>query len=129
MNPLVEDWIEKAEGDFYAAGRELRARKMPAYHVSCFLSQQCAEKYLKALLQANEQEIPKIHKLIDLLILVKQIDPALEILRPDLEELERYAVRVRYPGTFADKEDAKAAFRVAKVVRESLRRILDLPPE
>jgi HEPN domain-containing protein len=96
MNPLVDDWIEKAEGDFHAAGRELRVLKMPAYHVTCFLSQQCAEKYLKAFLQFHDQEIPKIHKLIDLLVLTKQVDSSLEILRPDLEVLERYSVRVPY---------------------------------
>lgn len=126
MNPLVNDWIEKAEGDYHAAGRELRVRKMPAYHVSCFLSQQCAEKYIKAFLQFHKQEIPKIHQLIDLLKLAKQTDSSLEILRPDLEELERYSVRVRYPGTIVEKEDAKAAFSAAKIVRESMRQKLNL---
>ena len=29
MNPLTLEWIEKAEGDFATAGRELRARKEP----------------------------------------------------------------------------------------------------
>lgn len=33
MNPLVNDWIEKAEGDFNAAGRELRVCKNPAWQV------------------------------------------------------------------------------------------------
>ena len=126
MNPLVRDWIEKAEGDYHAAGRELRVRKMPAYHVSCFLSQQCAEKYIKAFLQFHEQEIPKIHKLIDLLKLAKLVDPSLEILRPDLEELERYSVRVRYPGTTAEKEDSKAAYAATKVVRDALRQKMNL---
>jgi HEPN domain-containing protein len=126
MNPLVHDWIEKAEGDFYAAERELRVRKNPAYHVTCFLSQQFAEKYLKAFLQYQKQEIPKIHNLIDLLILIKQVDPSLEILRPDLEVLERYSVRVRYPGMIAEKEDARAAFSSAKVVRKMMRRLLEL---
>jgi HEPN domain-containing protein len=127
MNQLVNDWIDKAEGDYHAAGRELRVRKMPAYHVTCFLSQQCAEKYLKAFLQFHEQEIPKIHKLIDLLVLTKQVDSSLEILRPDLEVLERYSVRVRYPGTTAEKEDARAAFSAVKIVREMIRRMLELP--
>lgn len=51
MGPLVGVWVEKAEGDFIAAGRELRARKQPVYHVVCFLTQQCVEKYLKAILE------------------------------------------------------------------------------
>ncbi len=126
MSPLVDEWVEKAEGDFNAAGRELRVRKNPAYHVSCFLSQQSAEKYLKALLERQNQYTPKIHRLIDLLELCKTADSSLEILRADLQELERYSVRVRYPGLVSDKDDAKAAFKAAKIVRGVIRQKLDL---
>lgn len=126
MNPLVHDWIEKADGDFHAAGRELRVRKNPAYHVSCFLSQQCTEKYLKAFLQFHNRDFPKIHKLIDLLKLAKEVDPSLELIRLHLAELEQYAVRVRYPGTIVEKEDAKAAFQAAKLIRETMRQKLGL---
>jgi hypothetical protein len=44
-----------------------------------------------------------------------------------LEVLERYSVRVRYPGTTAEKEDARAAFSAVKIVREMIRRMLELP--
>jgi HEPN domain-containing protein len=126
MNPLVADWIEKAEGDFNAAGRELRVRKNPAWHVTCFLSQQCAEKYLKAFLEYHGQEVPKIHHLIDLIKSCKEIDPALEILRADLDQLKQYAVRVRYPGTVVDKDDAKSAYEAGKAVRQAIRQRLGL---
>jgi len=63
MNPLVDEWISKAEGDFPTAGREIRARKSPNYDAVCFHCQQCAEKYLKAVLQAHKKHIPKIHYL------------------------------------------------------------------
>ncbi len=126
MNPLVNDWLEKAEGDFHAAGRELRVRKDPAWHVSCFLSQQCAEKYLKAFLEYHGQEVPRIHHLVDLLKSCKQIDSSLEILRADLDEIEQYAVRVRYPGTVAEKEDAKSAYQAATVIRKAIRQRLGL---
>ena len=53
MNPLTHEWIEKAEGDFTTAGRELRARKNPNYEAACFHAQQCAEKYLKATSKSN----------------------------------------------------------------------------
>lgn len=121
MNPLVEEWLQKADGDFYAAGREYRVRKNPAFHVSCFLSQQSAEKYLKALLAYHQVDIPRTHRLIDLLQVCKEFDPSLEILRADLLELEQYAVRVRYPGTNADREDARIAYRTAKAIRDVLR--------
>jgi HEPN domain-containing protein len=117
MSPLVSEWIDKAEGDFIAAGRELRARKQPVYHVVCFLTQQCVEKYLKALLEQNSRQIPRIHDLVELLELCKEIDPGLEIVRADLEALGRFSVRVRYPGTIVDKDDAKSAYQSAKTVR------------
>ncbi len=129
MNQLTNEWIQRADGDFIAAGRELRARKMPVYHVACFLSQQCAEKYLKALLQEYDKDIPRIHKLIDLLKFCKEIDPSLEILRSDLEVLERYPMAIRYPGINADREDASAAYKAAKVVRQLMRQKFGLPPD
>jgi HEPN domain-containing protein len=121
MNRLVLDWLDKADGDFNAAGRELRVRKNPAWHVTCFLAQQCAEKHLKAFLQYHAREVPRIHHLIDLLRSCMEIDPTLEILRSDLQELEQYAARVRYPGAIAEREDAKSAYRAARVVREGIR--------
>lgn len=48
MNPLTVEWVNKAEGDFTTALRELRARKSPNYDAACFHAQQCVEKYLKA---------------------------------------------------------------------------------
>ena len=74
MKLLTLEWINKADGDFAIAGRELRVRKSPVYDAVCFHSQQCAEKYLKAILQENEREIPKIHNLIELLKLCTEID-------------------------------------------------------
>jgi HEPN domain-containing protein len=65
--------------------------------VVCFHAQQCAEKYLKAFLQEQERNVPKTHQLLDLLKLCKEVDPSLEILLPDLREIERFSVNVRYP--------------------------------
>ncbi|MEG3864862.1 MULTISPECIES: HEPN domain-containing protein [unclassified Microcoleus] len=50
MNPLTVEWVDKAEGDFTTALRELRARKSPNYDAACFHAQQCVEKYLMLLL-------------------------------------------------------------------------------
>jgi HEPN domain-containing protein len=118
MKPVVAEWVEKAEGDFATAGRELRARKSPNYDAVCFQSQQCAEKYLKAVLQENKLQIPKIHNLLELMALCLQVDPSFEMMRADLIVMERYSVRVRYPGESAEKIDAQAAYKAAKIVRE-----------
>ena len=50
MKPLTSEWVEKAEADRSTARRELRVRKAPNFDAVCFHSQQCAEKYLKAVL-------------------------------------------------------------------------------
>ena len=50
-----------------------------------------------------------------------KFDTSYELLRADLETLEDYSVRFRYPGEFAEKDEAKAAYQAAKVVREFVR--------
>lgn len=126
MNPAVEEWVSKAEGDFATAGRELRARKSPNYDAVCFHCQQCAEKYLKAILQENELRIPKIHFLLELLAMILKIDSSYEFLKADLEVLEDYSVKFRYPGDFAEKDQAQAAYAAVGVVRTFVRQKLGL---
>ena len=124
MKPLTAEWVQKAEDDFIVAQKMFRARKQPVYDAVCFHAQQCAEKYLKAYLQEHDQNIPKIHKLLDLLKLCKEVDTGLEILLPDLKELERFSVNFRYPGVSADRDEARIALKAAQVVREYLRQQL-----
>ena len=126
MKPATAEWVAKAEGDFLTAGRELRTRKSPNYDAVCFHAQQCAEKYLKAFLQENERNIPKIHNLIELMLLCEEIDGTFEMLRADLVTMERYSVRVRYPGKFAEKEEAQSAYAASGMARKFARQKLGL---
>jgi HEPN domain-containing protein len=126
MKPAVAEWISKAEGDFATAGRELRARKSPNYDAVCFHSQQCAEKYLKAVLQGSDKHIPKIHFLLELLAMILKFDKTFELLKADLEVLEDFSVRFRYPGDNAEKEDARSAYMAAEAVRSFSRQKLGL---
>ena len=75
-------------------------------------------------MQEDGRDIPKIHKLLDLLKLCKEIDSSMEILLPDLTELERFAINVRYPGMSADKDEARIAYKAVQAVRELLRQRL-----
>ena len=126
MNPLTLEWVEKAEGDYSSAGRELRARIRPNFDAACFHSHQVAEKYLKAILQEQGQVIPRTHNLIDLIALCLTNDPTFGLLRPDLVALNTYSVRFRYPGATAEKQEAKAAFKSADFVRKFTRTKLGL---
>jgi HEPN domain-containing protein len=118
MNGLVAEWIEKAQGDFNVAQRELRVRLLPNYDACCFHTQQCAEKYLKAFLVSRKIEPPRTHNLVDLLTMSAAQDEALELIRGALELLNAYAVDIRYPGESATKEEAREAVKAMKQVRE-----------
>ena len=126
MNPLTLEWVEKAEGDLVTARRELRPRLSPNYDAVCIHSQQVAEKYLKAVLQENIQNIPNTHQLMDLLALWMKVDNSYHFMHADLIVLEGYAVRFRYPGQSADKFDAKSAFKSAQIARAFVREKLGL---
>ena len=127
MKPITREWIEKAEGDFASAKRELRARKSPNYDAACFHAQQCAEKYLKARLQEADIPFPKTHDLTQLLNLILPIEPLFENLRVLLVPLTSHAVNFRYPGEFSTKEIATTVVHDCTEVRRNLRRSLELP--
>ncbi len=55
-DPLA--WAERAEEDFILARAALR-RKQPLTSGVCFHAQQCAEKYMKALLISKAWSSPK----------------------------------------------------------------------
>ena len=80
-----------------------------------------AEKYLKAFLQEKGLPVPRTHNLIELLTLSSSHDEAFLMLRPDLVLLDRYAVRFRYPGETAIRNEAKAALQSARAVRQFIR--------
>lgn len=123
----VRDWVVKAEEDF-AVIRALIRKRTPVFHDAiCFHAQQCAEKYLKALLTRDRVAFPKTHDLLDLLKRVRSLAPHLELLRPFLEYVEPYAVNFRYPGEFATRVEAKRSVRATTAVRAACRQRLGLP--
>lgn len=128
MKPITREWADKAEGDWYSAGRELRARQHPNYDAACFHAQQCAEKYLKARLHEAGLVVARTHHLIDLLNLALTIEPTWTSLGPRLATLTAYAVDIRYPGASASKAEARVAVVACREVRRVMRGSLGLPP-
>lgn len=124
MQPLTIEWVDKAEGDFATAQREVRARNAPNFDAACFHAQQCAEKYLKARLQEAGIPIPYTHDLVALLNLLLAIEPSWRSLVSDLRALSVFGVLVRYPGVSANRSLARDAVarcrRVRAVIRASL---------
>jgi len=126
MLALTREWVEKAEGDFLTAQREYRARKSPNYDAVCFHSQQCVEKYLKALLQESSIAFGKTHDLAVLLNLLLATHPAWSVYLPTMRTLSVYAVEFRYPGITADKAMAKSALSLCREFRKQTRTELGL---
>ena len=126
MNPLVDEWITKAEADFNTAQRELNVDKAPNYDAVCFHAQQCVEKYLKAKLVDAGVEFEKTHDLGVILNLLVRILPSWEELREDINALAGLAVEVRYPGYLAEEGDATEAVKIAFKVRRIARRAFGL---
>jgi HEPN domain-containing protein len=126
MKPITLEWVAKAEGDFATVEREARARKTPNYDGVCFHAQQCAEKYLKALLIEADLPFLRTHDLVNLLEQLLPLYPLWEVYRGDLAYLSEFAVSFRYPGESADREAALDARRRCRILRRAARSALGL---
>ncbi|OHB76437.1 MAG: hypothetical protein A2Z34_05980 [Planctomycetes bacterium RBG_16_59_8] len=121
MKMLTTEWIGKAEEDFLVAQRELKTNP-PAYDAVCFHSQQCVEKYLKAVLQEANVPFGKTHDLDVLLEQCKAFIPEIAALKRELLELSAFAVEIRYPGVSATDKDATENPATADAVRGAIRK-------
>ena len=125
MKKASREWVRKAEGDFRAA-EKVAAGSDPLYDETCFHCQQCAEKYLKALLEEFGQNIPKTHDLGHLLDLSLRANARLRRLRRGLIFLNQFAVDIRYPGKSATRRQMAAALRWIAKVRDACRSLLGI---
>lgn len=119
----VREWVEYAEEDLTVAKSALRRNK-PLTTSSCFHSQQCAEKYLKAMLIAKDVEFPKTHDLLILDALCNKAGILTGYTKEDLGRLSGYAVHTRYPGNQPALEDAQEALEIVTHVRRFARSFL-----
>jgi HEPN domain-containing protein len=67
---VVRQWVQKVENDLKNAAYTLRMGKDCPTDTVCFHAQQCAEKYLKALLVLRGLEFPRTHDLSQLIALL-----------------------------------------------------------
>jgi|PlaIllAssembly_1097288.scaffolds.fasta_scaffold1288512_1 HEPN domain-containing protein len=116
--PDVREWIVKAEQDYQTAEVMSRKRKVPVTDVVGFHSQQCIEKYLKALLVLKKQDFPKTHDLIELLEIAIKKEPLLDAIRLDLRILNPFSVQFRYPGESATLEESRMALTAMRRARK-----------
>jgi HEPN domain-containing protein len=125
MKKSTREWVKKAEGD-YALAVHGSQSEVPVHDGVCFHCQQCAEKYLKGLIEELGLAVPKTYALVLLLAALVSHHQELRSFRRGLVFLTTFAVETRYPGDDANKRRALAALRWAAKVREAARRLLGI---
>ena len=121
-SPHVQEalrWMRFANEDPDVAERLLRDDRVAARHI-CWLSQQAAEKAIKAALTLDEVTFPFTHDLDAL----RSLLPAAWAARAtpvDLAELTEWGVESRYPGEWPEPavSDAVRAVEEARTVIDS----------
>jgi HEPN domain-containing protein len=122
-------WLRLAQEDLAAARAILRSEGV-APRIACFLSQQAAEKALKAGLIAMNRQFPKIHGLTRLLALYPNtVRP--ELKDDDLDLLDPWIIDGRYAADLpaAGLDEASAMADIAERVVESVRLIVVATPQ
>lgn len=127
MSPdYAREWVLKAEADRRAAERALadcRRRKDQA-EIACFHAQQCAEKYLKAVLAQRGQIVPRVHDLLALARKLKAFGFPAASAQRHLRRLNQYAVEIRYPGRSAVIAEAEQALAAMEWTVKAAQRLL-----
>jgi HEPN domain-containing protein/predicted nucleotidyltransferase len=122
----VHEWLELGDRDL----RHCRVLQATGENYSpeiCGLSQQSAEKHMKALLVARHVRPERTHDLTKLLVALRQAGCVLPELDGDCELLTKHAVTPRYAaGLNLGEEDAAVAFAAAERVAAAVRALL--PP-
>jgi HEPN domain-containing protein len=99
--PLEEGqrWLRQAQEDLHWA-RHLAQEG--AYHLACFLSQQVAEKALKAFLYAQGEEFVIGHSVERLCAAAAAFDPEFQTRGRSWSILDGYYIPTRYPNGLPD---------------------------
>jgi HEPN domain-containing protein len=99
MKAFVRQWITKAEEDLIVANQLMKMEYPPKGAIG-FHYQQSAEKFLKAFLLFNDDDIPKTHNIEFLLEKAKKFEAGFAEIDPG--NLTDYGVEARYPGDFLE---------------------------
>ena len=120
LNKLeVEEWIKYGNMDFESASYLLNMKPLP-YEIICYHCQQAVEKYIKAYIVSCDEELTKIHDLIELNKICKKYNVKFEAIDKMCSELNNYSVIIRYPFHTLDLEetDVKKALKYANEIKE-----------
>ena len=117
----VELLKRRAKGFLRAAKSSL---KDGDYDLACFMAEQSAQLYLKAVILEISGEMPRTHSIRSLLsILSTLLKKQVKYDRKSLIFLESAYINARYLGVVYEKEDAEEAVRIAEGIMELVDRI------
>lgn len=119
---VVRGWVIKADNDLKTAALTVKGGKNAPTDTICFHTQQCIEKYLKALLTFKNMDFPKTHDIERLLdLLPADIDLPLSVRQQ--RQFTNYATTARYPGGCEEisMAEAKQALQIARRIRKEIR--------
>lgn len=120
-------WLKQAEYDLRDAEMAL---EWGSFNLSCFLSQQSAEKALKALLFYYGYEIVRGHSVGALCELIVKREPDFSNLLSPAKWLDKFYIPTRYPDALPDmaipsevydREDAERALEKARKILGTVR--------
>jgi len=119
-NQLYEQWLIKADEDFYFASNHLEDEKS-FFGQICFHYHQAAEKYLKSYIVAYNLPFIKIHNLKELLHICKRRESAFSEIEDECIYLNQFYIETRYPvhwPSHFSKEEAYKAKQSADKIRK-----------
>jgi len=121
---VVQQWLKKAENDLKNAVYTIALGKDCPTDTVCFHTQQCVEKYLKALLAFQSIDFPKTHDISELIALLPS-NISIHLTPEEQERLTDYATVTRYPGDYDEipLAETRRAIRIARRVRNEIRKL------
>lgn len=126
----VKLWLQKAKQDLLSA-QILLKNVPPILETACFHCQQTVEKSLKAFLVWKNIHFEKVHSLTYLLDLCELHESEFESFRNMAENLESYAVVIRYPSEDIEisQKDAQEALTTAEAIWNFILALISIPDE
>ena len=94
MRAFTKEWLKASKDDLLTIEEIIDNPHLT--HIVAFHAQQCVEKAMKAIIEENEIDIPKIHKLLKL---YEKVSFAVDGLDKDIMSvLDGLYIESRYPG-------------------------------
>lgn len=127
LQEIAHKWFRQAEYDLRDA--EL-ALNWGSFNLSCFLSQQSAEKAMKALLFYHGYEVVRGHSVGALCELIVSREPDFSNLVSAAKWLDKFYIPTRYPDALPDgaipsevydREDAERALAKARKILDAVK--------